>query len=157
MIRAGTCGAMQKGIPDGTVVIATGAVRWDGASPRLIPIEYPAVAHYQVVDALLTACQDNGIADPPTGLVLSAANFYPGLIDDSMALLTRCFESEMPSRLDALKQKANKSLEFAKLVSSEKFLQVLQTESKVPESKCSAGTQCASCPSRGGCSKSHSE
>jgi tetratricopeptide (TPR) repeat protein len=77
--------------------------------------------------------------------------------DDSLALLTRCFESELPSRLNALKAKAKESLEFAKLASSEQFYKVLQTESKVTESKCSAGSKCATCPSRGGCSKSHAE
>jgi len=86
VIRAGTCGAMQKGIQDGDVIIATGAVRRDGTTPRLIPIEYPAVSHYQVTNALLAACEKNGIKNPSCGVVLTNANFYPGLIDDSKAM-----------------------------------------------------------------------
>jgi len=80
VIRAGTCGAMQRGIVDGSLVIATGAVRNDGTTPLLIPIEYPAVAHYDVVNALLAACDQQGIKQPATGVVLTNANFYPGLI-----------------------------------------------------------------------------
>lgn len=80
VIRAGTCGAMQKGIVDGSLVIATGAVRNDGTTPMLIPIEYPAVAHFQVVNALLEACNQKEVKHPVTGVVLTNANFYPGLI-----------------------------------------------------------------------------
>jgi uridine phosphorylase len=82
IIRAGTCGAMQKGIPDGSTVIATGAVRQDGTTPGLVPMEYPAVAHFQVVNALMDASQKNGIANPYHGIVLSSANFYPGPLDE---------------------------------------------------------------------------
>lgn len=86
VIRAGTCGAMQKGIPDGSVIIATGAVRRDGTTPRLIPVEYPAVAHYQVINALLAACDQKGITDPTTGVVVTDANFYPGLVENPRAI-----------------------------------------------------------------------
>ena len=86
VIRAGTCGAMQKGIRDGDVIIATGAIRCDGTTPMLIPIEYPAVAHYQVINSLLASCKTNGITNPPCGLTLSKANFYPGLIEDPMEM-----------------------------------------------------------------------
>ena len=68
IIRAGTCGALQKGIPDGSMVIGTGAVRIDGSTPGLIPMEYPAVSHYQVVNALLAACQKAGIENPCHGI-----------------------------------------------------------------------------------------
>jgi uridine phosphorylase len=86
VIRAGTCGAMQKGIQDGDMVIATGAIRRDGTTSKLIPMEYPAVAHYQVVSALFAACENNGVERPASGVVLTKANFYPGLINDPMAL-----------------------------------------------------------------------
>ena len=80
VIRAGTCGAMQPGIADGTVIVGTGAVRNEGATAQLVPIEYPAVAHYQVVNALLNACEQNGLPAPPTGIVLTNATFHPGLL-----------------------------------------------------------------------------
>lgn len=75
---------MQVGIRDGDVIISTGAVRRDGTSVRLIDIEYPAVAHYQVIHALLKACEENGVKNPACGVTLTNANFYPGLIEDSM-------------------------------------------------------------------------
>ena len=40
----------------------------------------------------------------------------------------------------------------ADMTSSAAFAQVLQTKSKVPESKCSGGSSCSTCPMRGNCS-----
>src|SRR5262245_64368325 len=51
-IRVGTCGAIQAPIECGDVVIHTGAVRLDGKSNQYVKIEYPALAHQQVVLAL---------------------------------------------------------------------------------------------------------
>ena len=51
-IRVGTCGALSPNINIGDIIIASGAVRGDGASKEYIPIEYPAVANYQLVKAL---------------------------------------------------------------------------------------------------------
>ena len=51
-IRVGTCGGMQTEIVGGDVVIATGAVRMEGTSREYAPIEYPAVADIDVVNAL---------------------------------------------------------------------------------------------------------
>lgn len=54
-IRVGTSGGMQPDVLSGSVVIATGAIRLDGTSREYAPIEYPAVADYDVVDALRDA------------------------------------------------------------------------------------------------------
>ena len=51
-IRIGTCGSLSSQINPGDIIIATGAVRGDGASKEYIPIEYPAVADYRTVTAL---------------------------------------------------------------------------------------------------------
>lgn len=51
-IRVGTCGAMQPEILGGDLVIATGAVRNEGTSREYAPIEYPAVADIDIVNAL---------------------------------------------------------------------------------------------------------
>ena len=51
-IRVGTCGTLSSQINPGDIIIATGAVRGDGASKEYIPIEYPAVADYRTVTAL---------------------------------------------------------------------------------------------------------
>ena len=45
IIRAGSCGALVDGIADGELIVATGAVREDGLSPRLAPISYPCLLY----------------------------------------------------------------------------------------------------------------
>jgi len=54
-IRVGTSGGMAQDVIGGDVVIATGAIRLDGTSREYTPIEYPAVADYQIVNALVDA------------------------------------------------------------------------------------------------------
>ena len=58
-------------------MITTGAVRLDGASRHYAPIEYPAVAHYQVIQALVQAAQEEGVAFH-AGITCSSDTFYPG-------------------------------------------------------------------------------
>lgn len=76
IIRAGTCGAVQDDIADGELVIASGAIRDEGLTPRLVPDGYPAVAHHDIVTALEAAAATAGVATR-TGLVLSTDLFYP--------------------------------------------------------------------------------
>ncbi len=79
-----------------------------------------------------------------------------GNADEALDLLKRAFESIAPSRLEGFKDHARKSREFAALASSDSvtaaaFAKVLETRSKVAESKCSSGKSCAGCPMRGKC------
>ena len=76
-LRVGTTGAIQEDIDVGTVVITTGAVRLDGASTHYAPIEYPAVAHPDVVQAALAAARALGVPFR-TGVSASCDTFYPG-------------------------------------------------------------------------------
>ena len=57
-IRVGTSGGMQKEVLGGDVVIATGAIRLDGTSKEYAPIEFPAVADFDVVHALRESAKD---------------------------------------------------------------------------------------------------
>ncbi len=75
-VRAGTCGAVQDSLADGDLVIASGAVRDEGLTPRLAPAGYPAVAHHRVTAALEAAAREAG-AVSRTGVVLSTDLFYP--------------------------------------------------------------------------------
>jgi uridine phosphorylase len=77
IIRAGTCGAIVTGIRDGDLVIATAAVREDGASDQLISPTYPAVADRRVVRALADAAARRDLACRE-GLIVTEATFYPG-------------------------------------------------------------------------------
>lgn len=56
-IRVGTSGAIQPGTPDGTLAVVTGAIRDEGTSSHYLPIEFPAIADPQVVDALAIAAK----------------------------------------------------------------------------------------------------
>ncbi|MCC7201720.1 MAG: uridine phosphorylase [Nitrospirae bacterium] len=76
-IRVGTTGALQRHIKAGDVVITTASVRMDGTSEHYAPIEYPAVANYVVLDALVQAANSLKIRCH-TGITASSATFYPG-------------------------------------------------------------------------------
>ena len=56
-IRVGTCGGMDLNVKSGDLVIATGAVRMEGTSKEYAPIEFPAVANYEIVTALKQASE----------------------------------------------------------------------------------------------------
>jgi uridine phosphorylase len=76
MIRAGSCGALREDIRDGELVVAIGAVRDEGLTPRLVPAGYPAIAHPGAVGALQAAAAARGVATH-SGIVLSTDLFYP--------------------------------------------------------------------------------
>lgn len=76
-IRVGTTGAIQENILDGDCVITTGAVRLDGASTHYAPLEYPAVASFEAVSALIEGAKKAGIRYH-LGITASSDTFYPG-------------------------------------------------------------------------------
>ncbi len=87
------------------------------------------------------------------GAIYAAARCYAaiGNMDQACQMLVRCFESSPPSRLEGFRQHARTSPEFAALASHAGYAAALQTQSKIPESKCSGGSSCAGCPMRGKC------
>jgi len=56
-IRMGTCGGIDLKVKGGDIVIATGAIRNEGTSREYAPIEFPAVANFEVVLALKKAAE----------------------------------------------------------------------------------------------------
>lgn len=74
-VRVGTSGGMQKEVCGGDLVIATGAIRAEGTTREYAPIEYPAIAHYDVVKALEKAANDLN-ATYHMGVVQCKDNFY---------------------------------------------------------------------------------
>ena len=74
-IRVGTCGGMDLDVKGGDIVIATGAIRMEGTSREYAPIEYPAVADYDVVNALVSSAKKLG-APYHTGVVECKDSFY---------------------------------------------------------------------------------
>lgn len=61
IIRIGTCGPIQPYLKPGEMIIATGAVRGERTSEEFISIDYPAVADYRIVSALIDACVKLGL------------------------------------------------------------------------------------------------
>lgn len=74
-IRVGTCGGMQLDIKGGDLVIATGAIRAEGTSKEYAPIEFPAVADFRIVNALVDAAESLGYTHH-TGVVQCKDSFY---------------------------------------------------------------------------------
>ncbi|RJQ40465.1 MAG: nucleoside phosphorylase [Anaerolineaceae bacterium] len=74
-IRIGTCGALQKQVRLGSVIIATGAVRGDGTSREYFPLEYPAVADFDTLEALIEAAHERNVK-PHVGIIRAHDAFY---------------------------------------------------------------------------------
>ncbi len=84
-IRVGTCGGMQPEVLPGDLVIATGAIRMEGTSRELMPIEFPAVPDLDVTNALKNACDELGYPSH-TGIVQAKDSFYGQHDPDSMGV-----------------------------------------------------------------------
>lgn len=76
VIRAGTAGGLQPEVRDGSLVIATAAVREEGVTRHLVPLSYPAVADADVVTALRDRAA-SGDLEVHSGVVLTSDCFYP--------------------------------------------------------------------------------
>ena len=74
-IRVGTCGGMQENVIGGDVVIATGAIRFGGTANEYAPIEFPAVANIDVVNALCNAASKLN-KNYHTGIVQCKDSFF---------------------------------------------------------------------------------
>jgi len=59
-VRVGTCGGIRLDVKSHDLVIATGAIRMEGTSREYAPIEFPAVADYEVLSALVDAAKTMG-------------------------------------------------------------------------------------------------
>jgi uridine phosphorylase len=74
-IRVGTTGALQEDVHMGDIVVASAAVRADGTSRVYVPLEFPAVADFDVSAALLQAAKKCK-RKTHFGVVLSTDVFY---------------------------------------------------------------------------------
>ena len=57
-IRIGTCGTFQDYVKKGDLQIFDSACRYDGCSKAYAPLEYPAVASHEVVEACIQAAKE---------------------------------------------------------------------------------------------------
>ncbi len=107
-IRIGTCGGMDLDVQSGDVVIASAAVRFEGTTKEYAPIEYPAVADFDVTIALRNAAKKLGVRNH-VGVVQCKDAFYgqhrPETLPNKNELLSKwdawcalgCKASEMES------------------------------------------------------------
>ena len=74
-IRVGTAGGMQEFVKPGDVVIAQGAIRDEGTGVHYVPLEFPAIASIEVVNALIAGSKQIG-AKYHVGIVHTHDSFY---------------------------------------------------------------------------------
>ena len=74
-IRVGTCGGIDLDVKSGDIVIAQAAIRAEGTSKEYAPIEFPAVADFEVTSALKKASETLG-AKSHVGVVQCKDSFY---------------------------------------------------------------------------------
>lgn len=75
MIRIGNSGALDPALELGDLAITTGCVRDDGTSKTYVSPDYPAVASWQIVAALVEAAAEAGVRATP-GITWSLDAFY---------------------------------------------------------------------------------
>ncbi len=107
-IRVGTCGGIDINVKGGDIVIATGAIRMEGTSKEYAPIEFPAVANLDIINALVKGAQNLNF-EYHTGIVQCKDSFYgqhyPEQMPVSYELINKweawkklgCLASEMES------------------------------------------------------------
>lgn len=101
LLRVGTCGAAQPEIKMGDLVIAHASVRSEGTPDGYVPKEYPAVASFDVVEALMEAARESG-APFHVGVIRSVDALYSDLVPDQMPRPNIREELEMWSRAGIL-------------------------------------------------------
>lgn len=74
-VRVGTCGGIALDVMPGDIVVATGSVRFEHTSMEYAPIEFPAVADFDIVCALKEAGDQLGYRIHP-GVVQCKDSFY---------------------------------------------------------------------------------
>lgn len=88
-VRVGSCGVFQDDQAPGDIIVASGTVREGGTSKAYLPISFPAVPTYEVLEALVKAA--DGMEIPYTvGVGIAGDAFYnprelygPGLLQKS--------------------------------------------------------------------------
>ncbi|TNF65490.1 MAG: uridine phosphorylase [Gammaproteobacteria bacterium] len=95
-IRIGTTGAIQPQIKLGDIILTTASVRLDGTSVHYAPIEYPAVADFDLTMKLAKSAREQGIVIH-LGITASSDTFYPGQerYDNYSGYIRRHFQGSM--------------------------------------------------------------
>lgn len=87
-IRVGTSGSIQEDTPSGQLAIVTAAIRDEGTTTHYLPMEFPAVASGQVVDALAEAGRRTG-ANTRCGITQSKDSFFGEVEPERMPMASQ--------------------------------------------------------------------
>ena len=87
ILRVGSAGGLWESCSIGDIVVATGAVRLEGASKLMLPIEYPAVPDWDLTQGLMNQLQPDKIKK---GVVVSTDLFYASVLPDPLPLMQKC-------------------------------------------------------------------
>lgn len=77
LLRVGTSGGIQDHIQPGDLIVTTGSLRLEDTTNQYVRSAYPAVAHHEVVAALIHTLQKAGCTYH-VGLTASTSSFYAG-------------------------------------------------------------------------------
>lgn len=102
IIRLGTAGSFLNHIRSGDLLIATGAVRDEGVTARMLPLAYPAVCDLDVTLALREAARDHSGVRFDAGIMLTQASLYAGRTRDEDSLWRRAHVVGVELELAAL-------------------------------------------------------
>ena len=119
-VRVGTCGGIDLDVQSGDIVIAQAAIRAEGTSKEYAPIEFPAVADFEVTTALKKAAEGLGVRDH-VGVVQCKDSFYGQHEGDSMPV-----SYELTNKWEAWKRLGTlaSEMESAALFTVASFLKV---------------------------------
>lgn len=119
-VRVGTCGGIDLDVQSGDIVIAQAAIRAEGTSKEYAPIEFPAVADFEVTTALKKAAEGLGVRDH-VGVVQCKDSFYGQHEADAMPV-----SYELTNKWEAWKRLGTlaSEMESAALFTVASFLKV---------------------------------
>ena len=90
-MRVGTSGAMQPETQPGDVAVINAAIRDEGTGLHYLPMEFPAVAHQDLINGLVDAAKDHG-KRYHVGVSQSKDSFYGQHSPESMPVAGRLKE-----------------------------------------------------------------
>ncbi len=76
-LRVGSTGALKEGIDPGDIVITAACIRDEGLSKSYVKEIYPAYANYEMILALIEACEKLGVTYH-VGTTITTDSFYIG-------------------------------------------------------------------------------
>ncbi|KAF2074523.1 hypothetical protein CYY_004150 [Polysphondylium violaceum] len=89
IIRAGTAGSFDPRYREGSLIIATGAVRSDGVSEGLVPLGYPSISDHEVVAALIESAKAQQEINYGVGIITTVGHFFDGPLGNHNKLWAR--------------------------------------------------------------------